>query len=97
MAWLRLGVSQQTARTRSGEELRLTYRLGVVRGLHTLPVEQEPYTASGLALSVAEGIHQLLQLGCPLDLEEDFVVVVGDLDIEMLRRAVFWLLGAVVG
>lgn len=39
-----------------------------------------------LALSLAECIHQLLQ-GCgSLDLEEDFVVVVGDLDVEVLDR-----------
>ena len=39
-----------------------------------------------LALSLAECIHQLLQ-GCgSLDLEEDFVVVIGHLDVKVLDR-----------
>ena len=39
----------------------------------------------GLALALAEGIHQLLELGGALDLEEDLVVVVGDFNVEVLR------------
>lgn len=39
----------------------------------------------GLSLAVAEGIHQFLQLRSPLDLEEDFVVVVSDFDVEVFR------------
>lgn len=35
-------------------------------------------------MSLAEGIHQLLQGGRALDLEENFVVVIGDLDVQML-------------
>lgn len=38
----------------------------------------------GLALALAEGIHQLLELRGALDLEEDLVVVVGNLDVEVL-------------
>lgn len=75
----------------------MTYRFGVVGRLHTLAVEQESYTISGLALPVAEGVHQLLKLGCPLDLEEDLIVVVGDLDVQMLRGAVLGLVATVVG
>jgi len=38
-------------------------------------------------LSFAEGIHQLLEGGGTLDLEEDLIVVVGDLDVEVLTLA----------
>lgn len=38
-------------------------------------------------MPLAEGIHQLLQLGSSLDLEEDLIVVVCDLDVEMLTWA----------
>lgn len=38
----------------------------------------------GLALTLAEGVHELLELGGALDLEENLVVVVGDLDVQVL-------------
>lgn len=38
-------------------------------------------------MSLAEGVHQLLQGGGTLDLEEDLVVVIGNLDVEMLTLA----------
>ena len=38
-----------------------------------------------LSLTFAKSIHQLLQVGRALDLEENFVVVVGDLDVEVLN------------
>lgn len=36
-------------------------------------------------MALTESVHELLELGSALDLEEDLVVVVRDLDIEMLR------------
>ncbi len=38
-------------------------------------------------MSLAEGIHQLLEGGGTFDLEEDLVVVVGNLDVKMLTLA----------
>lgn len=38
-------------------------------------------------MSLAESIHQFLECGGAFDLEEDFVVVVCDLDVEMLTLA----------
>jgi len=38
-------------------------------------------------LSLAESIHQLLKGSGTLDLEEDFIVVIGDLDIEVFTLA----------
>jgi hypothetical protein len=38
-------------------------------------------------LSLAEGIHQLLEGGGTLDLEEDLIVVIGNLDVEMFTLA----------
>lgn len=64
--------------------LCFTHHLGVVGRVDTRAVEEEAHAGEGLALTVAEGIHELLQLGCALDLEEDLVVVVGDLDVQVL-------------
>lgn len=79
-----------------------TYRLGVVGRLHTLSVEEEAHTRNVLALTVAKGVHELLQLSSSLDLEEDLIVVVRNLNIKVLRLScVFRLLhivrAAVVG
>jgi len=68
-------------------------RFWTVSGLYTATIEEESDRSGSLALSLAEGIHQLLEGGGALDLEEDFIVVVGNLDIEMLTLATsFWLL-----
>jgi len=48
-----------------------------------LPVEQEAYSRKLFPLSVAEGIHQLFQLRRLLDLEEDFVIIIRDFDVQM--------------
>ena len=68
-----------------------THHLGVVGRVDSGAVEEEANAGEGLALTLAEGVHELLQLGGTLDLEEDLVVVVGDLDVEVLG-----LLGSVV-
>jgi hypothetical protein len=65
-----------------------TYRLGTIRRLHAAAVEKEADGGRGLALALAEGVHQLLQLRSALDLEEDLVVVVRHLDVEVLALAV---------
>lgn len=61
----------------------MTHQFGIIRGIHPLPIKQEPTALQRLALALAEGIHQLLQLRCALDLEEDFVVVVRHFDVEV--------------
>lgn len=71
--------------------LRFTHHLGVVGRVDSGAVEEEADASEGLALTLAEGVHELLQLGCALDLEEDLVVVVGHLDVEVLG-----LLGSLV-
>ena len=38
-----------------------------------------------LALTLAEGIHELGKRGSTLDLEKDLVVVIGDLDVQVFR------------
>jgi hypothetical protein len=58
--------------------------LRVVGGVDSLAVEEESHTGRGLSLTLAESIHKLLELGGALDLEVDFVVVVGHLDVEVL-------------
>lgn len=59
-------------------------RVWCVGRLDALPVEQEADLAKGLALAVAECVHELLQLCRSLDLEKDLVIVVRHLDIEVL-------------
>lgn len=70
-------------------ERESAYSIWGVRGLHTRSVEEESNGCGRLALPFTEGIHQLLQLGCALDLEKHLVVVVGDFDVEMLRLGWF--------
>jgi hypothetical protein len=65
-------------------EERGAYRVRGVRGLDPRAVKEEAHRVEGLALTLAEGGHELLELGAALDLEEDLVVVVGDLDVEVL-------------
>ena len=72
---------------------RDTYTLGGVVGLDSGAVEEETDTGGTFALTVTERIHELLQLGRSLDLEEDLVVVVGHLDVEVFGLPTFRLGG----
>ena len=72
-------------------KLSFTHHLGVVGRVDSGAVEKEADASEGLSLTLAKGVHELLQLGCALDLEEDLVVVVGHLDVEVLG-----LLGSLV-
>jgi hypothetical protein len=55
-----------------------------VRWLDARALKEKSARSDGLALAFAEGSHEFLELGGPLDLEEDLVVVIGNLDVEML-------------
>jgi len=66
--------------------------LRVVRWVHSGAVEQEATASDVLALALTECVHELLQLGCALDLEEHFIVVVGDLDVQMFGGLGLFLL-----
>lgn len=61
-----------------------TYSVGAISRLYSAAVEEEADGCWSFALSLAEGIHQLLECGGPLDLEKDLVVVIRDLDIQVL-------------
>jgi hypothetical protein len=63
----------------------ITHIVWSVWRIHPLPIEEKATGLDRLALPFAEGIHELLQLRRPLDLEEDFVVVVGDFDVDVAR------------
>jgi len=65
---------------------RETHVVRGVAGVDSGAVEEEAHARERLALTLAEGVHELLQLGGALDLEEDLVVVVGHLDVEVLGR-----------
>lgn len=69
------------------------YSLRAICWLDTTSIEQEPDGGSSLALTLTEGIHQLLQLSGPLDLEEHLVVVICNLDVQVLAGATLGLLG----
>lgn len=63
-----------------------THRVWSICGLDALALEQKPHRGGGLALPLAKGGHELLQLGAALDLEEDLVVVIRDFDVKVLGR-----------
>lgn len=64
-----------------------TYRVWVVCCCHALAVKQESHTGNVLSLAVTESIHKLAEGSGSLNLEEDLVVIIGDLDVEMLALA----------
>jgi hypothetical protein len=61
-----------------------TYSLGRVATHDSGSIEQEAHAVGRFALAIAKRVHQFLQLGGALNLEEHLVVSVGDLDVEML-------------
>ena len=61
-----------------------THGLWVIGRVDSLAVKEESHTGRGFALTLAEGIHELLELGGTLDLEVDLVVVVGHLNVQVL-------------
>ena len=65
----------------------MTYGIGSVSWLNTLALEEESHRRHALALAIAESTHELFKLRASLDLEEDFVVVVGHLDVKVLGGA----------
>jgi len=57
-----------------------------VRRLHARALEQESNAGDSLALTLAEGRHELLQLRALLDLKEHLVVIVRHLDVQVFGR-----------
>ena len=68
-----------------------THRIRTISGLYTTSVKQEADRVRGLALPLAEGIHQLLKVCCTLDLEENLIVVVGNLNVKVFADRCFRL------
>ena len=62
----------------------MTHCLRIIRGVHARAIVQEAAALNALSLTLTERIHELLELCGTLDLEEHFVVVVRDLDVEVL-------------
>ena len=60
---------------------RIAYRFWTVCSLYTTAIEEEADGVGSLALSLTEGIHELLQGSGSLDLKEDLIIVVGNLDV----------------
>ena len=61
-----------------------------------MSVEEEATALNCLALPLAEGVHELLELSGALYLEEDLVVVVRYFDVDMawLLRLFCWTIAA---
>ena len=55
-----------------------------IRWLDSATIKEEANGGGVLPLAFAEGVHELLELGGALNLEEDLVVVVGNFDVEVL-------------
>lgn len=64
-----------------------TYSVRRVLRSHSGAVKKETDGGGLLSLPFTEGIHEFLQLSRPLDLEENLIVVIGDLDVEVLDSA----------
>jgi len=62
----------------------MSHRIRSIGGCHALTVEEKSARGNVFALAFAEGRHELLELGCLLDLEEDLVVAVRNLDVKVL-------------
>lgn len=60
------------------------YRGRCVLRPDTGAVEKEADRRQLLSLPLAEGVHELAECRRPLDLKEDFVVVVRDFDVQVL-------------
>jgi len=61
-----------------------THRIRTIRGVDPRPIEQKTHRCGSLALTLTEGVHEFGEGGGALDLEEDFVIVVGDFDVKVL-------------
>lgn len=70
---------------RVDEKIDWTYCIRTVSRLYSIPIKQESDGIRRFALTLAEGIHQLLQRRRPLDLEEDLIIVIRHLDIQVFR------------
>lgn len=62
-----------------------THRIWAIARIDARSIKQEANGCHLLALAIAESIHELLESGGSLDLEEDLVVVICDLDVEVFR------------
>ena len=78
-------------RTLDHEICSLIHHVRIIRGIHPRPVKQEAAALEGFALALAESIHELLKLRGALDLEENFVVIVGDFDIQVFGLRLLFL------
>src|ERR1700761_3378376 len=67
-----------------------SYRFGSILRRNSRTVKEKSARLNTLALSVAESLHQLAQGSLALYLEEDFIVVIGDLDVKMLRLSLIF-------
>lgn len=78
------GPKREGAKRSRLTKIGIAYRIGTVGRLDAAAIEQEANLVRSLALPLTESIHQLLQRGSALDLEEDLVVVIRHLNVEML-------------
>lgn len=62
-----------------------TYSIGSIFRPDTSAIKQETDGRHLLSLAFTESVHQFLELGRSLYLEEDFIVVVGNFDIQVIR------------
>jgi len=69
-------------------EKRVAYGIWAIGSLDSGTIKEETDGVWRLALPLAKSIHELLQSGCALDLEEHLVVVVRDFDVQVLRWSV---------
>ena len=69
----------------------VTHRVWAIIGVDSCTIKEKSNRGGCLSLALAEGVHELGEVGGTLDFEEDLIVVVCDLNIQVLA------LGLVVG
>ena len=67
----------------------MAHRVRTVSRIDPRPIKQEANRLWGLALTLAEGVHELRKGGGALDFEEYFVVVVCHLDVKVFAFRLF--------
>lgn len=69
-----------------------SHRIGAILWIHTRAIEQKADRRESLALTLAEGVHELGEGSGAFNFEEHLVVVVCDFNVEMLgfRLLVLW-------
>ena len=75
----------------------MTYRIGAISRIDPSAVKKKPHSGWCFALTLTKSVHELAEGSGALDLEEDFVVIVGNFDVEVFTLGLFLLVASATG